>query len=410
MELVKHLPLYMHGRPRPVKEYSFISRIMPSDMTFVRASSGTHFDEHGVMQAVSTNVPRFDYDPVTLLPRGILMEESRTNYITNSEMSGGSAGHAPTGWVINLSVSGISTTIVDAGKINGKSFVDFRISGTGLTGGGTTIVSFPGIPTASSGQAWSLSYGIELISGNLNGFVLNPRISFTGASTSYGTAYSGSGLELVTFTATAGVGTTAASSNIRASLVAGVAYDFTIRIYTPQLELGTFATSYIPTTSTAVTRAADSLYVLGLPWFNETEGSFLVEYSIRSGTTVATQFIAQFRDAPDTNRYSMYMNAPNANPATAVRINGTTFYGGSFPSLSAGTSAKYAWSYNSPNTVLACSNASSILGVVGPSLPAGLDRLYLGNSNGAGQLNGWLRGFKYWKSKKTNVELQRITA
>jgi hypothetical protein len=42
------------------------------------------------------------------------------------------------------------------------------------------------------------------------------------------------------------------------TLTIGLTYDFTIRIAAPQMELGAYATTFIPTTTAAVTRLADS--------------------------------------------------------------------------------------------------------------------------------------------------------
>lgn len=57
-------------------------------VTFTRASIGTYFDANGVMQTAAANGPRFDYDPVTHVSRGLLIEESRTNLLLNSATLG----------------------------------------------------------------------------------------------------------------------------------------------------------------------------------------------------------------------------------------------------------------------------------------------------------------------------------
>lgn len=52
--------------------------------TFSRASIGTYFDSSGTLQTASSGSPRFDHDPVTHAPKGMLIEEARTNLFTRS--------------------------------------------------------------------------------------------------------------------------------------------------------------------------------------------------------------------------------------------------------------------------------------------------------------------------------------
>ena len=61
-----------------------LSGSLDSRVTFTRASGATRFNASGVLETVATNVPRFDYDPVTLAPRGLLIEGARTNLVLNS--------------------------------------------------------------------------------------------------------------------------------------------------------------------------------------------------------------------------------------------------------------------------------------------------------------------------------------
>jgi len=56
-------------------------------ITFSRADAttcATYVDSNGVIQTAAANVPRFDHDPVTGESLGLLIEESRTNEIYNS--------------------------------------------------------------------------------------------------------------------------------------------------------------------------------------------------------------------------------------------------------------------------------------------------------------------------------------
>ena len=53
-------------------------------ITFTRASAATYIDATGTMQTAAINAPRWDYDPVSLQLRGLLLEDQRTNLLLNS--------------------------------------------------------------------------------------------------------------------------------------------------------------------------------------------------------------------------------------------------------------------------------------------------------------------------------------
>ena len=57
-------------------------------ITFTRASTATYIDAAGTMQTAAINAPRWDYDPVSLQLRGLLLEDTRTNLLLNSATLG----------------------------------------------------------------------------------------------------------------------------------------------------------------------------------------------------------------------------------------------------------------------------------------------------------------------------------
>ena len=86
-------------------------------ITFTRASTGTYFDSAGTMQTAAINAPRWDYDPVTLQSRGLLLEDQRTNLLLNSATLG-TQSVAVTAQAYTLSFYG-SGTITKSGTATG---------------------------------------------------------------------------------------------------------------------------------------------------------------------------------------------------------------------------------------------------------------------------------------------------
>lgn len=90
------------------------SNTLDPRITFTRASSGTHFDSTGTLVTDGNNVARFDYDPVTLAPRGLLIEEQRVNYCLWSEDFGNAVWVKTSGSVTtNDNVAPTGTSIAD---------------------------------------------------------------------------------------------------------------------------------------------------------------------------------------------------------------------------------------------------------------------------------------------------------
>lgn len=57
-------------------------------ITFTRSSPASYFNSSGTLTSASTDTARFDYNPSTLIARGLLIEEARTNLFLNSLING----------------------------------------------------------------------------------------------------------------------------------------------------------------------------------------------------------------------------------------------------------------------------------------------------------------------------------
>lgn len=242
------------------------------DFTVTRATSpttgrSTRVNALGQIELVADNVPRLDY-PIGGGCPALLVEPAATNSIRNNSMVGAvagslpsSSGTLPTNWAESL--NGLVRQSVALGTENGVSYIDIRYSGTST--GSSCAVLFENATqiVASTGQTWSNSVYLKIIAQP------NPPIAYRLSMWEYntsGTVFGGSFATAVVptttslqrFTQTRAL-TGATTDRIRplfdVSMTSGQFYDFTVRIGYPQMELGSVATSVIPTTTQAITRS-----------------------------------------------------------------------------------------------------------------------------------------------------------
>jgi len=245
------------------------------------------------------DVPRIDFRNAdgTLSSCGrLLLEPQRTNSIRNSSMVGavaGTPGTLPTNWLV--SNGGLTQTIVGVGTESGLQYVDIRLNGTAT---GTIFNLFtegPAQVVASNGQTWTNSFYMKLVAApNPYNTILNNFSERTAAGALLTGAQQAmtltSTLTRFTFTRT---NTNALTERINAgyqgTLTIAATYDFTIRIAAPQMELGAYATTWVPTTTAAVTRLADSASKTGVSSIiGQSAGTIFWDVNDLTGTTTGT--------------------------------------------------------------------------------------------------------------------------
>ena len=402
-----------------------ISKSFSELITFSRASSATYFAANGVLTSAANNEVRFDYNPTTYIGRGILIEESRTNSIRNNTMQGavaGTPGTLPTNWGGTGSpVNGLTRQVVGTGTESGITYIDIRYSGT------TTSTSFHGLNeepigaiAALSGQTWTHTVYISVVGGSMaNINVFDVGINEYSSVPAYLVGSSVS----ITPSAGALVGkrfavvrtlTNASTASIQPFVAftynSGVAIDITLRIGLPQLEQGAFATSVIPTTTTALTRSADVANVNTLaPWYNSTAGTVYSEFVINStAPTSGFPTATSFNNGGIGNRINTaYLNDAINALDYFVSDGGVTQVGLSSITYTAGNVAKMAAAYAANDFALS-TNGGAVLTDTSGTVPS-VTALNLGNQLGGNFLNGYLRRVTYYPIRLSNAQLQTIT-
>lgn len=392
-------------------------------ITFTRASTATYVDAAGVLQTAAVGTPRFDYAPTTLAPLGFLVEEARTNSIRNNTMQGAAVGVAPTYWLGWIQTFGdVSGTITSVGIESGISYIDYRIQGTYTGTTGTWRVSSfefnNSIPTVT-GQTNTASLYLSLVAGSLSGVALNIRQSIRdsggtdlAAQDSANLSVTASPLIQQRFQLTRTESQAAAAwvqPQLRIALVNGQTYDFTIRVGMPQMEQGAFATSVIPTSTVAVTRAEDFAVINTLsPWYRQDEGTLIAEFLSLSSLT-GPQSVA-------VNRYPRVWQIEAGTFDSAVYWYGAQaelYIGNTYNNIGSvptNVSNKFATALSSTTG----QSASSLNGAVAQArsgvLSAPATAVNIGNGGASTTvLNGYLKRIVYYPRRLTNTELQALT-
>lgn len=300
-------------------------------ITFTRASTGTYTDSAGVLQSAAINAPRFDYNPTTLQPLGLLIEEQRTNLLLNSA---------------TLSTQSVIVTAV-AHTLSFYGTGTVTITGTGSG----TLVGSGAFPTRST----------------------------------------------LTFTPTAGTVTLTVTGSVTQA----------------QLEAGAFATSYIPTTTAAATRAVDVAVISTLtPWYNAVDGGTLfATASVMYGVGTVIDGVASLDDNTASNRLQIRRNSTNQIPSGLVVAGGTAFFNtGASGATAAGANVIFSigLAYDTNNTIF---GDRGLLSAVDTSvtLPT-VTQLQIGNGPSIGALNGRISRLVYYPRRMSDAELQSLTA
>jgi hypothetical protein len=383
-------------------------------ITFTRASNATFFDANGTLQTAANDTPRFDHSGGSSL--GLLIEESRTNSIRNSQAGGavaGSAGTGPSNWNVSGNANGLTRTI-SLGSVNGFSYIDVRFAGTATA----TVQNFfdpEGLTaiTASSGQVWTHSAYVALIAGTVPDLQIGVREgladgTFVASSNLNASPSLTASLQRFSHTRTLTDATTArVTPTIRVSISNGVAYDFTLRIAAPQLEQGAFPTSYIPTTTAAATRAADSAVVTPISsFYNQSEGTLFAE---APATYAQSADIVQFAEASSANNRFVLFFAPTGTLASfQYRTSGVIEVTGGV-SVSSGAIAKIAAAF-AANDARSAVNGTLTTADTSVTLNSANTHMVLGRLQGAASyLNGHIRKLAYYPRRLSNSLLQQLT-
>lgn len=393
---------------------------MPGGVTFTRASSGTYFDSAGVLRTAGTNVPRLDYDPVTLAPRGLLVEEQRTNSIRNNTMVGaaaGSPGTYPTNWSEFIANAEITRSIIGTGTESGIAYIDVRITGT-VTASRSFNVYFDTTTAIASANAaaWALSAYTRLVGGSLTNisavkWALDQFSSTpTYLSTLFGSSFTPTSSALAGQRFSATLITNNASVATVRPLISFVtattgACDFTLRIGLPQLEMGSIVTSPIPTTGTVATRAGDFVTQPITPAITNKAYTAVVDYLLPAGwLPQSSPRVVELNDGTLSNSITVWLPGTSGSNGWPV-LGGVTGTLLSATGTIRGTPAATAVRISGDNMLLRNKGAAAVTS--SQTVPTTISRATIGcrDTDTIRQIDGHIRRFRLWRRALSDNEV-----
>ena len=414
-------------RVLPKLALDFTTASLDPRVTFTRTTDATHpatyVNSSGYITSATDNQPRFDYSPTALTCKGLLIEESRTNSSTNSDQfnlwtkSGGNVSsdsvQSPDG-TTNAdtftctagnafhyleNVTALNTTSAQTASVYLKAgtsnFASLVISGSNNTRWLVVTVNLStGVITQSSNGINATLTGTSItpagngwyrvsVSGTFT--ALDPSILWVQINSTGTPTYGIFGLETWTAAGTE-----------------------TIYTWGAQLEAGAFATSYIPTTSAALTRNADVATMTGTnfsDWYVSSNCSIESEWTLPSVNTTA-QNAWQFT-LDGNNRFLCQANNSGGSTRHLLFSGGSAVLALDISGVQATTNKNAVTLVSGSNK--ASRNASVPVSNVYSGSYVSCTSLSLGSANGSGFLNGWLKKFNFYTIPMITNEVRSIS-
>ena len=270
------------------KFYSVLPSDGSGDFDFTRGSVATRINAQGLIENVASGQSRLDYPLIDGVQKGCphhILEPARTNLLTHSE------GFITDWNNTNITINSNSIISPD-GSLNGTKFIpNTTSSGHYLDRNGITVNSNATASIfAKKGEYKRFAIRSYFTGANaifdVNEGIIVSASSVTAKIEDYGNGWYRCSLN-ETLNASYGYGIFVMEDDSINPLYAysGNGVDG-MYFYGASLEIGSFISSYIPTTTTAVTRSAETASGAGnSTTFNDSEGVFMVETSFVNDTS-----------------------------------------------------------------------------------------------------------------------------
>ncbi|NBB32041.1 hypothetical protein GVN22_27220 [Cellulophaga sp. BC115SP] len=372
---------------------------IPSSYAFNRASVGSYVDKFGVIRYATVNTPRFTHNPLTKESLGILIEEEKINFVTNSitiisnssEISKNIGQVAPdlsldaqiVEKLVNSAVyfqvpmsvlsDGVYTkSIFVKANNNIEAILGFEGIGGDSSNGG--YIQFNILSKQFSGNtSIALDYGYEIWDdGWLRVFVVCQKSSNKIVSNKF-------------FIGGFQVNTTNNQS---------------MYLWGSQIESGGWMSSYMPSNGISFNRKSD-IFPMPKSEISSKEGTIVVN-GVKRGKTDST---GGYRKIISLDNKEIVGYIPNDNIVSSDSSSNPMF---SIPSSSGVDSI--AITYNSFERKLSANGGPVILGSSNPDFfKSSTTSIYIGRGISSNYLNGTIKSIRFYSQKATDNQLIKLS-
>lgn len=396
-------------RVLPRLSVDFTGSVLDPRITLTRTgATATRVNSTGVIEGVAADTPRFDFNPITLVCRGLLIEQTQENLLTHSgdfsnavwTASGGSKSSvtetnpdATTAGVLFTEdaalslhtvsrarsfVSGVLFTYSVFVKTNGRNVIEVGAGNTGTWGGRVRFNIALGTILASTGSGTITPFP--------DGWF---RCTVTGtAGSTASTTLNVRGFDLV-----------ANSATYTGDGVSG------FYVWGAQFEQNSFPTSYIPTDAATATRNADVATMTGTnfsDWYSAGAGGVVVR--VLPSTVIGTRPAIQFDD--NTANEIIALRGNTTNPELSIVDGGSPQAQIDAGTIAANTAYNLGGAWNTNNCAAAVNGGAAVTDT-SATIPT-VTQARLG-SDGTNFLNGHLQTVRYWPQRLIDTEVQAFS-
>jgi hypothetical protein len=364
---------------------------------------------NGLIQSAAVNAARFDHTSAGVC-RGLLIEESRTNLLSRSE------GLDANPWFP------INTTTITS---NNATAPDGATTAERFTVGATTQAYgvFNNATSWTSGVTYTTSFfckadqitRVRIATGNPATHPVSAIFDLTGNGSIVGTPTGTASIERyangwyrcsVTATSTA-----TGLTSLRLTAVTGTTDNYpgnsvdSFLAWGAQNEVGSFATSYIPTTTGSVVRSADVCsYTDVSSFYNLAAGTLVGDLILYTPSPSANPELFRFGAANNRIQFGV-TNVASEAIRPFIISGGTQTYSSTQGTTVAGTSRKVAIAF-ATNDAISCLNGTLGTQDTSVTMPVSISTAVIGVSS----FTGHIAAIRYYKKRLSNAKLQALTA